>query len=101
MRHEAFPFVSFPASTKPKNRQNETKLSLGETKRLAFRIASLKPLKSLTAPNQAFREIVCFQGFNRLFVSRSRGMRSPDPNRPKSSAICDRIRYFYKRESIS
>jgi hypothetical protein len=36
-----------------------------------FRDDGRKPLKSLEARNQAFREIVCFQSLNRLFVSRS------------------------------
>jgi hypothetical protein len=90
-------FVS--GSTRPKNpRKRNARFA---ERNESFRITALKSLKSLMAPNQAFRGIVCFQGFNRLFVSRSRGMRSPDPNRPKSSAICHRIRYFYKREAIS
>jgi hypothetical protein len=39
-----------------------------------FRIPDTKSLKSLRAPNQGFRGIVCFQALNRLFVSRFRRM---------------------------
>jgi hypothetical protein len=34
-----------------------------------LRAAGRKPLILLRAPNQAFRGIVCFQGFNRRFIS--------------------------------
>src|SRR5580704_3674987 len=45
-----------------------------------FRIASRKPLKSLTAANHRFRRIVCFQRLRCLFVSHFSRMRCSDPN---------------------
>ncbi len=44
-----------------------------------FRDAGRKSLKSLGCEIGRFREIVCFQWANRLFVSRFRRTRSPDP----------------------
>jgi hypothetical protein len=61
-----------------------------------------KPLKSLMAPNQWFRGIVCFQWLNRRFISRSSRMRPLDPRKAKlqqtaeqpqkGSAAADRMR---------
>jgi hypothetical protein len=50
-----------------------------------FRAERRKSLRSLGARNHRFRESICFQWVNRLFVSPSRRMRSPDPKSPGSS----------------
>ena len=50
-----------------------------------FRAAGRKSLRSLGSEIRRFREIVCFQGFNRFFVSPSRRMRAPDPKSLGSS----------------
>jgi hypothetical protein len=60
--------ISFRATTRPKNseKRNERFAMRNETKRIPGR----KSLESLSALNQSFRGIVCFQLVNRLFVSR-------------------------------
>jgi hypothetical protein len=71
--------ISFQAPTKPKNREKRNECFVMRNER--FRIPDTKSLKSLRAPNQGFRGIVCFQALNRLFVSRFRRMHSLDPKR--------------------
>jgi hypothetical protein len=77
--------ISFQASTKPKNREKRNEYFVMRDER--FRILDTKSLKSLRAPNQGFRGIVCFQTLNRHFVSRFRRMLSLDPKR---SCLADR-----------
>ena len=71
--------ISFQAPTKPKNREKRNECFVMRKER--FRIPDTKSLKSLRAPNQGFRGIVCFQALNRLFVSRFRRMHSLEPQK--------------------
>ena len=92
--------VAFRGLNEAENKRKRKEVFAKRNER--FRSDGRKSLRSLGREINEFREIGCFQGVNRLFVSRFRRMRSLDPKKAKPSGPpFDKLRAGFRDRSAA